>query len=60
VSDEQQRVRYRYTGDGTSFLEGIPARDLTEEDVAALDDVQRAAVEASDLYEAAEGGEAKE
>jgi hypothetical protein len=60
VSDESQAVRYRYTGDGTTFLEGVPARDLTAQDWALLDDVQRAAVAASDLYEAAGGGKAKE
>jgi hypothetical protein len=60
VSDKDQPVQYRYTGDGTAFLEGVPARDLTAEDWALLDDVQRAAVEASDLYAAAAGPKAKE
>lgn len=53
MSDEQP-VRYRYTGDGTTFLEGVPARDLTAEDVGLLSEEQVAAVEASDLYEAKE------
>jgi hypothetical protein len=47
-------VRYRYTGDGTTFLEGVPARDLTAEDVALLTEEQLNAVKASDLYEAKE------
>lgn len=45
-------VRFRYVGEG-GFLGGVPARDLTEEDWAALDAEQREAVEASDLYEPA-------
>jgi hypothetical protein len=60
VSEQSQPVRYRYTGDGTAFLEGVPARDLTDEDVELLTEEQVAAVEASDLYEAADGGGAKE
>lgn len=44
-------IRYRYTGDG-AFLPGIPARDLTDEDVQALTPEQRAEVEASAIYEA--------
>jgi len=46
-------VRYRYTGDGTTYLEGVPARDLTDEDVALLSAEQVAAVDASPLYEKA-------
>lgn len=32
------------------YHSGIPARDLTEEDLAGMTDEQRAAVEASPLY----------
>jgi hypothetical protein len=51
---EKPRVRYRYTGDGGSYLSGVPARDLTEEDVALLSTEQKAAVRTSDLYKSAE------
>ena len=44
-------VVYRYTGDGTYYLNDVPARDLTAEDVALLTEERVAAVEASDLYE---------
>ena len=53
-------VRYRYVGDG-QYLPGIPARDLTDEDVAALDDARRAEVAAAAIYEAAKAsGAAKQ
>lgn len=51
--------RYRFVGEAGQYLEGVPARDLTQEDVDALTDEQRAAVEASPLYEAPGGGEAE-
>ena len=43
-------VRYRFVGPPDTYIEGVPARDLTEEDVAAMTEEQRAAVAASDLY----------
>lgn len=47
---EAAPVAYRYTGDGTAYLNDVPARDLTDADVALLDAEQRAAVAASGLY----------
>ncbi len=38
-----------YVGQG-AFLDGVPARDLTEADFARLDEGARAAVENSGLY----------
>lgn len=40
-----------YTGDGSAFHAGIPARDLEQEDVDALTDEQRAVLADSPLYE---------
>jgi hypothetical protein len=51
-------VRYRYIGDG-AYLPGIPARDLTDEDLAELTEEQRAAVAASAIYEDAGGKKPK-
>jgi hypothetical protein len=45
-------ARYVYVGDGTEFHAFIPARDLTDDDLAALDAEQRATVKASRLYQA--------
>ncbi|HLY81644.1 MAG TPA: hypothetical protein VKQ71_01605 [Acidimicrobiales bacterium] len=36
---------YRYTGRGEAFLQGVPAMDLGEEDVAALPPEARAELE---------------
>jgi hypothetical protein len=41
----------KYKGDGTEFLNAIPARHLTTEDYDALDTDQRAAVRKSPLYD---------
>lgn len=41
-------IRYRYIGPGWS--PGIPARDLTDADLATLTKQQRAAVEYGPLY----------
>lgn len=38
-------------GDGGQFHEGIPARDLSEEDWDALSDEHKATASASPLYE---------
>lgn len=44
------KIVYRYVGGG-EFYNGIPARDLTEEDVAALDaDARRVVAESGHLY----------
>lgn len=56
---EAPAVRYRFVGPPDTYIEGVPARDLTDEDLAALTDEQRAAVAASTLYDA-QVGEAKE
>jgi hypothetical protein len=37
-------IKARYLGDGTEFLNGIPAASLSEEEYAALDAEQRTAV----------------
>lgn len=42
---------YKYAGAG-EYHGGIPARDLTAEEFAALDKDQQATVKASTLYEA--------
>lgn len=41
----------RYKGDGSEFLNGVPAHNLTTEEYDALDNDQRAAVRASPLYD---------
>lgn len=46
---EKQRALYR--GDGKLFLNGVPARHLSETDYQSLTDDQKAEVQASDLYE---------
>lgn len=40
-----------YTGDGSEYLNGIPATDLEEEDFRVMTDEQKALVVASPLYE---------
>lgn len=45
-----RKVKFRYIGKG-EFYQGIPARDLTEEDVARLDKEQQAVLAASPLYQ---------
>lgn len=44
-------IRYRYRGQGTYYT-GIPARDLTDEDMAALSDEERTIVATSSIYQA--------
>ena len=41
----------KYTGDGSAFYNGIPARDLDEADFAGLTDEQKATLAASPLYD---------
>lgn len=43
------KLKYRYIGAG-AFFEGIPARDLTEADWAALSKEQQTAVANSAIY----------
>jgi hypothetical protein len=45
-------VKFKYIGDG--YLPGIPARDLTDEDIEALTPEQRKDVKAAAIYEAAD------
>lgn len=45
-------LRFKYVGDG-SYLPGIPARDLTDEDLKELTPEQQANVAAAAIYEAA-------
>jgi hypothetical protein len=40
-----------YTGDGTQYIDQIPARDLTADEANALTDDQKAAISASGLYD---------
>jgi hypothetical protein len=40
---------FKYVGDGT-YLQGVPARDLTKEDVEQLSDDQKADMTKSGLY----------
>lgn len=46
---DKQRALYR--GDGKFFLNGVPARNLSEDDYQALTDDQKAEVQASNLYD---------
>jgi hypothetical protein len=46
----------RYQGAG-AYVSGVPARDLTDEEYAALSDELRERLTASGLYEIAPGGE---
>ena len=57
VSDGQTAVRY--VGDG-SFLLGVPARDLTAEEWAALSAEQQAAVLYAGVYVVEQGESRKE
>lgn len=41
---------WRYLGDGTAWFAGVPARDLTEEEVAALPEALAEAVRRGELY----------
>ncbi|HZP94288.1 MAG TPA: hypothetical protein VFB20_15615 [Burkholderiales bacterium] len=59
-------VRYKYVGmvegdegqERREFLPGVPARDLTDDDLATLTEAQRADVAASRIYQAASKGKA--
>jgi hypothetical protein len=42
-------MKFKYVGNGY-FYDGIPARDLSEEDFASLDDKNKAIVASSKLY----------
>lgn len=42
-------IVWKYTGKG-EFFDGIPARDLTQSDMARMDEDRKAVVERSGLY----------
>lgn len=48
-------VKFRYVDTSGAFLPGIPARDLTDEDLEALTEEQRAAIAECAIYQAAAG-----
>ena len=48
----KDKLLFKYQGDGSEFLNRIPARDLHESDRAALTDEDLALLAASPLYEA--------
>lgn len=43
--------RVRYVGDGSAWVNGVPARDLTHEEWTALTDEQRKTCLSTNLYE---------
>ena len=51
-----EKIKYKFSGRQGNllqgFLNGIPARDLTEDDWARLSEMERVAVEKSGLYAA--------
>jgi hypothetical protein len=59
VSDGQTVTAVRYVGYG-SFLLGVPARDLTAREWAALTDTQRQSAVGSGLYVVEQGESRKE
>ena len=44
-------IKARYTGNGEEYYSGIPARDLTDQEYAALTGEQRARVNSRRIYE---------
>lgn len=48
-SEKAPTVIYKYDGSG-DYVQGIPARDLTKDDVDALSDEQKADLSKSRLY----------
>lgn len=46
-----ETIAYEYLGNGEKWIEGIPARDLTNGEMKQLSPEQRAQVRKSDLYE---------
>ena len=49
----EPKIVYRFTGDGTGRLPGVPMRNLTEADVAVLRPELLREVQASALYDPA-------
>lgn len=50
MKDEKAGIAVIYVGNGR-FIQGIPARDLTDDVWAGLTAAQQAAVDSSELYE---------
>lgn len=50
-------MAWKYLGDGSQFIPGIPARDLSDNEVKELD--VKVDVEASDLYKRESAGKKK-
>lgn len=47
-------IKAHYKGDGSQFLNGVPARNLQDDEYEALDAAQRKAVRDSGLYRMAD------
>jgi hypothetical protein len=47
----KQKTSAKYKGDGSEYLNNIPARDLTEDEFAALTDDQKVMLAESPLYD---------
>jgi hypothetical protein len=56
---KDEPIVLHYTGDGTSYIPGVPQRDLTAEDVAAIPPDALQEAKASGLYERTERGDKK-
>jgi len=50
-TEPTEPIVFHFTGQENEYYSGIPARDLTEEDVAALTDEQRVLLDEGTLYE---------
>jgi hypothetical protein len=64
AAEAASKIARYYLGDGSEFYAGVPARDLTDEDYAALSDAQRELVDrghvtSSKAIEVREGEEPK-
>jgi hypothetical protein len=46
------KIMFKYTGDGSEFHNGIPARDILESDLDALTDEQKVTLAGSAVYSA--------
>lgn len=53
-------IKARYKGDGTEFLNGVPARNLSDEEYDALDTEQKSDVRRSGLYDVVSEAKATE
>jgi uncharacterized protein (UPF0254 family) len=46
------KIMFKYTGDGSEFHNGVPARDILESDLDALTDEQKVTLAGSAVYSA--------